>query len=124
MNTKNSLKIFRVLLSVFIIPTFVFMAVAACHCPMAQASSGELMITKAPSCCCPSGEKCDDNLVINKDHAVNTQAFEVEKLTSAFKTITSESTEVFSSTTLLHILQFSEVSPPSISHLLSVQLLI
>ena len=127
MNKQTGSKLFRAVLSVFIIPTFVFMCATACHCPNLQASSDELVIKQKASCCCPDGNTCNQKPIsINKDQAANVQAFEVEKLVSGFKTISSNSTskEVFSFDFISSVLRHSEIPLPSISSLATVQLLI
>lgn len=125
MKTKCGNKILRILLAVFLIPTFVFMCAALCHCPTAQAAVNEVIMTKADSCCCPGENACTDRpMVINKDEAPSVHSFEVEKLVSGFKTVSTEAKTVFIPGFSSSALQHSEISPPSISHLLTVQLLI
>ena len=125
MNKKARTKMLRILLSVFVIPTLVFVFAAACHCPMAWASSNELVFKNPASCCCPEGNKCDaKSSFVSKDEVVNVQAFEIEKLVSHFQVVSQHTQEVLSPSFTSSIFQFSEASPPSISHLATVQLLI
>ncbi len=125
MKTKCGNKILRILLAVFLVPTFVFMCAALCHCPTAQAAANEVIITKADSCCCPGENACTDKpMVINKDQAAGVHSFEVEKLVSGFKTISPEAKAVFVPGFTSSVLNHSEISPPSLSKLATVQLLI
>lgn len=125
MKINSSNKILRVLLSALLVPTFVFMCAALCHCPTAQAAVNEVIMTKADSCCCPGENACTDKpMAINKDEAASVHSFEVEKLVSGFKTISQEIKAVFVPDFVSSVLNHPEISPPRLSNLATVQLLI
>ena len=105
------MKTLRLFFIPFLVPAFAVMVVSLCLCPSeakAAPSTQAPGIYNQPSCCCPEDAHCPLHAVmIEKDHAIATESFTIEKVLSQAFLPT-----VFQSTSLL----IKSFSPEISSH--------